>query len=87
MEAVVVQVLEEPIILILHGIMVMEMNMVKFKLRSKRVKKALGLGVHHLVRFTMPSSSKRNWAIFEWCSDGSNFYACDNISTNYCINL
>ena len=30
-EAVVVQVLEEPIILILHGIMVMEMNMVKFR--------------------------------------------------------
>ncbi len=57
------------------------------QIRSKRVKKALGLGVHHLVRFTMPSSSKRNWAIFEWCSDGSNFYACDNISTNYCINL
>ena len=52
-----------------------------------RSKKSFGLGVHHLVRFDMPSSSKRNWAIFEWMSDGSNFYACDHISTNYCINL
>ena len=57
------------------------------QIRSKRVKKALGLGVHHLVRFSMPSYSKRKWAIFEWLGDGSNFYACDNISTNYCLSL
>ena len=49
--------------------------------------KALGLGAHHLVRFDMPRDSKRNWAIFEWLSDGENFYACDSICTNYCINL
>ena len=57
------------------------------QIRSKRVVKALGLGVHHLVRFQMPENSKRNWVIFEWLSGGEKFYACDNIRTNYCINL
>ena len=57
------------------------------QIRSKRVKMALGLGVHHLVRFSLPSSSKRNWAVFEWMGSGLKSYACDCISTNYCINL
>ena len=56
-------------------------------IRSKRVKKALGLGVHHLVRFDLPSDSKRNWVVFEWMGSGLKSYACDSISTNNCIYL
>ena len=53
------------------------------QIRSKRVRAALGLGVHHLVRF----DAGDKWVIFEWMVNGPKFYACNSISTNYCIDL
>ena len=57
------------------------------QIRSKRVKLALGLGVHHLVRFSFPPSSERKWAVFEWMDSGLKSYACDDLDSHCCIDL
>ena len=55
------------------------------KVRSCRVKQALGLGVHHCIVVDCPSMDK--WVVYEWCSNGEEFYACDSLGGQTCKTL
>ena len=52
---------------------------------SCRVAKALGLGVHHCIVVDCPSMDK--WVIFEWSTDGAEYYACSSIHGQTCMSL
>ena len=55
------------------------------RVRSCRVRAALGLGVHHCIVVECPSMDK--WVIYEWSSDGAEFYACKSICGQNCMTL
>ena len=58
------------------------------QIRSKKLERTLRtVGIHHLVRFSLPNSSQRTWAIFEWTDRGLDSYTCDCIESFYCTNF
>lgn len=55
------------------------------KVRSGRVKTALGLGVHHCIYVDVPNSDK--WVVHEWEPKGRLSYACEKIGGYHCLTL
>ena len=55
------------------------------KVWSCRVKRALGLGVHHGIVVHVPSLDK--FVVYEWGNDGAEFYACAKIGGQKCMDL
>ena len=45
----------------------------------------LGLGVHHCIVVECPSMDK--WVIYEWSSNGAEYYACSMICGQDCVTL
>lgn len=55
------------------------------KVRSCRVKTALGLAVHHGIYVEVPGKDK--WVVHEWEPQGRVSYACEKIGGYHCMTL
>ena len=51
------------------------------------VEKALGLGVHHCIVAEFPSMDKWVILVYEWSSNGAEYYACSTICGQDCMTL